>query len=120
MEGILAGSQIDEQITRTKEELLNAEARVEAARSELAKLDTTIGGLEKRLADAQARAKGARLAMDQIRVAGVDFSDPQGANTFAKKLGEQDVLYRKALRETQELEAGSLPKAAIDITGDFL
>ena len=120
MEGILAGSGIDEQIARTKEELKNAEGRVEAARGELAQLETTIRGLEQRLADAQSRVKSARLAMDQVRAAGVDFSNPQGANAFAQKLGEHDVLYRKALREAQELEAGSLPKAEIDITGDFL
>lgn len=120
MEGILADSNIDEQIARTREELGQAEARVKAAQGELAKLDTTIRGLEQRLSSAQERAKGARAAMDQIRTAGVDFSDPQGANAFAKRLGEHDVVYRKALRETQELEAGSLPKAEIDITGDFL
>ena len=120
LEGILAESRIDEQIGRTRDELSQGEVRVAAARGEVAKLDSTIQELEKRLATAQVRSKSARAEMDRIRAAGVDFSDPQGANTFARKLGEQDLVYRTALREAQELQAGSLPKAQIDITGDFL
>ena len=120
LEGILAESRIDEQIGRIRAELSQGEARVAAARGEVAKLDSTIQELEKRLATAQVRSKSARAEMDRIRAAGVDFSDPQGANTFARKLGEQDLVYRTALREAQELQAGSLPKAQIDITGDFL
>lgn len=120
MDGILADSHIDEQISKTKEELGKSEERVAAARGELAKLEGTIRELEGRLVAAQERSKSARAELDRIRAAGVDFSDPQGANEFARKLGEQDLVYRTALRETQELEAGSLPKAQIDITGDFL
>ncbi len=120
LEGILAESRIDEQIGRIRDELSQGEARVAAARGEVAKLDSTIQELEKRLATAQVRSKSARAEMDRIRAAGVDFSDPQGAGTFARKLGEQDLVYRTALREAQELQAGSLPKAQIDITGDFL
>ncbi len=120
MEGLLAASHIDEQIEKTQEELNKGEARVAEARSELAKLDTTIHDLEKRVATAQAQSKSARTEMDRIRAAGVDFSDPQGANAFARKLGELDLVYRTALRATQELQAGSLPNAQIDITGDFL
>lgn len=120
MEGILAGSKIDEQIEVTREELSKAQARVAKSKEELAKLDATIHELERKLAAAQARTKTARAEIDRLRGAGVDFSDPNGAAKFAQKLGEQDIAYRAALREAQELEAGSLPKAEIDITGDFL
>lgn len=120
LQGVLAGSNIDEQIKSTREEMTKAEARVSAKKDELAKLDGTIRELESRVALSQARSKAARDEMDRLRAAGVDFSDPNGAATFAKRLGDQDVVYRAALKETQELQAGSLPKAQIDITGDFL
>lgn len=120
MQGVLAGSKIDEQIQVSGEELGRAQERVAKSKEELGKLDATIRDLEKKIALTQARSKAARAEMDRLRAAGVDFSDPQGADTFANKLNEQDVVYRAALRETQELEVGSLPKAQIDITGDFL
>ena len=120
LENVLEHSNIEAQIAKTRGELAATESRLNEMRGELAKLETTIGGLEQKVGAAQARSKNARAEIDRLRMAGVDFSDPQGANSFAAKLSEQYDLYRAALREVQEIQAGSLPKAEIDITGDFL
>jgi hypothetical protein len=120
MEGILPESKIDEQIHATRDVLSKAVGRVNAANEEMATIDSKIHDLEKKLASAQARTKAARQELDKIQAAGVDFSDPQGSNKFAQEFVGQYDKYRAALREAQELEAGSLPKAQIDLTGDFL
>lgn len=120
LQGILGESQIDDQINKTRSELQNAEARVTQARAEQETINTRIRDLEGRLITAQERMKAARAARDQILAAGVDFSDPNGGANFAKRLADEDVVYRNSAREVQEIEAGSLPHAEIDVTGDFL
>ncbi|MEK7756010.1 MAG: hypothetical protein AAB385_02240, partial [Planctomycetota bacterium] len=117
---LVADSGIDEQIRRVNEKAAQAEGELNDDRKALAALDSTIGDLEKRLNAAQSRADQARAAMEKLEREGVDFSDPKGAETFGKRLTEQDSAYREALRELQSLEAGRLPKADIDAGGDFL
>ncbi len=117
---LVADSGIDEQIRRVHEKAAQAEGELNDDRKALTALDSTIGELENRLNAAQSRADQARAAMEKLEREGVDFSDPKGAETFAKRLTEQDSAYRGALREVQSLEAGSLPKADIDAGGDFL
>lgn len=117
---LVADSGIDEQIRRVNEKAAQAESELNDDRKALAALDSTIGDLEKRLNAAISRADQARAAMEKLEREGVDFSDPKGAETFGKRLIEQDSSYREALREVQSLEAGRLPKADIDAGGDFL
>lgn len=117
---LVADSGIDEQIGRVKEKAAQAEGELNDDRKSLAALDSTIGDLEKRLNTAQARADQARTAMEKLEQDGVDFSNSQGAENFAKRMTEQDSAYREALREVQSLEAGRLPKAEIDASGDYL
>lgn len=120
LQSILGESQIDDQINKTRSELQNAEARVTQARAEQETISARIRDLEGRLITAQERMKAARTARDQILASGVDFSDPNGGANFAKRLADEDIVYRTAAREVQEIEAGSLPRAEIDVTGDFL
>lgn len=117
---LVADSGIDEQIDRVKQKAAQAEGELNDDRKALAALDTTIADLEKRLNVAQSRADLARAAMEKLERDGVNFTDPQGAEDFAKRMTEQDSAYREALREAQSLEAGGLPKADIDASGDFL
>ena len=117
---LVADSGIDEQIRRLQENASQAEVQWNDDRQALAALDSTIGDLEKRLHAAQLRADHARAAMEKLEREGVDFSDPKGAEIFGQRLTEQDSAYRQALREVQSLEAGRLPKAEIDASGDFL
>jgi len=117
---LVADSGIDEQIRRVNEKAAQAESELNDDRKALAALDSTIGDLETRLNAAKSRADQARAAMEKLEREGVDFSDPKGAETFARRLTEQDSAYREALREVQSLEAGRLPNADIDAGGDFL
>lgn len=117
---LVADSGIDEQIRRVNEKAVQAEGELNDDRKALAALDSTIGDLEKRLNAAQSRTDQARATMEKLEREGVDFSDPKGAETFGSRLTEQDSAYRGALREVQSLEAGRLPKADIDASGDFL
>lgn len=117
---LVADSGIDEQIRRVNERAAQAEGELNDDRKALAALDATIGDLERRLHTAQSRADQARAAMEQMQREGVNFSDPKGAEAFGRRLTEQDSSYREALREVQSLEAGRLPKADIDASGDFL
>ena len=117
---LVADSGIDDQIRRVNEKAAQAEGELNDDRKALAALNSTIGDLEKRLNAAQSRADQARAAMEKLERDGVDFSDPKGAETFGRRLTEQDSSYREALREVQSLEAGRLPKADIDASGDFL
>lgn len=117
---LVADSGIEEQIRRVNEQAATAEGELNDDRKTLAALDATIGDLEKRLNTAKSRADQARAAMEKLEREGVDFSDPRGAEAFAERLTDQDSAYREALREVQSLEAGRLPKADIDASGDFL
>lgn len=117
---LVADSGIDEQIRLVTEKAAQAEGELNDDRKALAALDSTIGDLEKRLNAAQSRADQARAAMEKLERDGVDFSDSKGAETFGRRLTEQDSAYREALREVQSLEAGRLSKADIDASGDFL
>jgi len=117
---LVADSGIDEQIRLVMEKAAQAEGQLNEDRQALAALDATIHDLEGRLAAAQSRADQARAIMEKLERDGVDFSDPHGADAFGKRLTEQDTAYRDALREVQSLEAGRLPKADIDASGDFL
>ncbi len=117
---LVADSGIDERIRQVAEAASSAERELEEDRKALAQLDATIDDLTKRLNAAQTRADQARAAMEKLERDGVDFSDPKGGETFARRLTEQDSAYREALREVQSLEAGRLPNADIDAGGDFL
>ncbi len=117
---LVGDSGIEDQIRGVKEQAAQAEAELNGDRKALAALDATISDLEKSLNAAQSRADQARAAMEKLEREGVDFSDPRGAEIFAERLTAQDSAYREALREVQSLEAGRLPKADIDASGDFL
>jgi len=116
---LVADSGIDDQIRRVNEKAAQAEGELNDDRKALAALNDIIEGIENRRSVAQSRADQARAAMEKLQREGVDFSDARGAETFGRRLTEQDSAYREALREVQSLEAGRLPKADIDASGDF-
>ncbi|MDO8630175.1 MAG: hypothetical protein Q7R41_06750 [Phycisphaerales bacterium] len=117
---LVAESGVDERIKSVRDKLSETESRVSESRSELSQLDKTVRELEGKWSAARARSDAAQAEVRRIRTAGVDFSDPNGGEAFRKRLMEHDAIFRAAEREAQELEAGSLPKAQIDASGDFL
>lgn len=117
---LVAESGVDERIKSVRDRLAETESRVSESRSDLSQLDSTIRELEGKWSAARARSDAAQAEVRRIRTAGVDFSDPNGGEAFRKRLMEHDAIFRAAEREAQELEAGSLPKAQIDASGDFL
>ncbi len=119
-ESIVADSGVDERIKGVREKLSAAESRIAEARTSLSQLNATIQDLERKWSSARSRSDAARAEIDRLRVAGVDFSDPQGAENYALQLTQQDAAYRAAEREAHDLEVGALPNARIDASGDFL
>ncbi len=117
---LVAESGIDDHISRLRGEMTKGEARLAEDQKELAQLDAKMADMESRVAAAKAAADQARSALEQLQEAGVDFSDPQGGETFARQVGELDIRYREGIRRMQSLEAGDFPKAEIDASGDFL
>ena len=97
-----------------------AGSELQKLEGELTKLDAETAGLDRRHQDALRRTEAARVAMEKLEQAGVDFSDPRGAETFSQKLLQQTRTFVEAGREAHLLEAGGYPKAKIDASGDYL
>jgi hypothetical protein len=117
---LLADSKIDELIAAMRERITAAAGRLEQKRTERAGLEDTIRGLEARLADVRNQAAAAREALDRLIQRGIDFSDPDPAQLFARQLNEADRRYRAAVREVHVLQFGDLAGAKIDISDDFV
>lgn len=117
---LVADSGLDEQILTLKAKVAESEALLEQDGEALANVDDTINDLEARLAAAQAQRNQARDAAESILTRGVDFSDPNGANSFRDELLRYDAVFREADRRVEALRAGTLPNAEIDFTGDLL
>lgn len=116
----VADSEIEERIAELKVKVAELKAIIQADREALTSLDGTIGDLDARFAEAKSRRGEARTAMERLRAEGLDFSDPNAADSFRSRYLELDRAYRKAARETHELEHGTYPTARIDLSGDFL
>ncbi|MHC4697828.1 MAG: coiled-coil domain-containing protein [Planctomycetota bacterium] len=117
---LAADSGIDEQIEMLEARLADAEGRLNQDKEELTRLDATVRNFRTRIAAVQSRASETRKALGELQAGGIDFSDPDGSETFRTRLMEQDKLYRDAMRELRSLEVGSFPHAKIDYTGDYL
>lgn len=117
---LVVESEIDVQIKATQSELDKVESQLGQEQKELTALESKIREMETGVAAARAEADKARESMEKLQRDGVDFSDVNGSETFARKIGELDSAYRAAIRKVQTLEAGDLPKAQIDASGDFL
>ncbi len=91
-----------------------------ARRQSLATLDARIEELSGKLSAARARMAQAESAMAKLRASGSDLTDPEGSEKFAREFSKQDEIYRAAAREVREIEAGALPNARIDRSGDYL
>ena len=119
-QSLVADSGIDEQIGMVRAEIDRSQERLAEQRESLARMDELVEGLESQLATLTSQAESARMELERIRAEGVDFSNPNGAETFERRLMEQDRVYREADRQARTLEAGGFPQAEIDATGDFL
>ncbi|MEK6799072.1 MAG: hypothetical protein AABZ12_08920 [Planctomycetota bacterium] len=117
---LLADSEMDAKIATVVANRDQAGSELQKLEGELTKLDAETAGLDRRHQDALRRTEAARVAMEKLEQAGVDFSDPRGAETFSQKLLQQTRTFVEAGREAHLLEAGGYPKAKIDASGDYL
>ena len=117
---LVADSGLDARIEDLQNKLVENEAALGEQRKTLGSLEDVIEGINGRLAIAQAEADKARVAMDQLRADGVDFSDPDAGDAFAKAFAEHDQAYRQAVRTIEYLRAGSMPHAELERPGDYL
>ncbi len=116
----VADSDVAAKIAERKAAATALEAEIAADRAKLEEIDARIEDLESRLEQAKANADAARAELDRLRDAGVDYSDPNGAESFAAAYAAADEAYRRAAREAQRLQRGDLARATIDRSGDYL
>ncbi len=109
-----------DQTSALKGQLAATETILAEKKAALSSLDRQIAGFESRLADARGRADAARATINDLKIAGIDFSRADGAEAFQAALTEADRSFRAADAEARALEFGTLPNARIDNTGDFL
>lgn len=119
-QSLVADSNIDEQIIGLNEQIQQTQADLDQDQHKLDDVQQQIRGLNRRISKAKSLRDDARKQMDRLKSSGLDFSDPNGAQTFAIQLQQQDRIFRKADREAQSLDAGLYPHAQIDASGDFL
>lgn len=117
---LVADSHVDEQISNLREQIQQTQADIDQRQLELDDVQQQIRGLQRRISNAKSLRDDARKQMDRLKSSGLDFSDPQGAQTFAMQLRQQDRIFRKADRDAQSLNAGLYTHAKIDASGDFL
>lgn len=117
---ILEASGIAQSIADLRGEQAKANAAQQKQRDSLAQLDSTIAALETRHQEATTKRDAARHRMEEIMAAGVDFSDPNGADAFRDALLQQDEAFRAADRAVQSIKAGSFPHAVLESSDDLL
>lgn len=119
-QSLLADSDIDSRIVELSAEADRALRDIREREASLKAIEDKITDIEARIAAAETRRDKARKTLDRLRASGIDFSDPNGVQTFTAQVTEQDRVYREAVREMESLRAGSYPYAQIDATGDYI
>ncbi len=117
---LVADSGIAGQLQTVKDRIAELERELAQDQETAEALDKSIRDFETRIADAKSRSEQARAELERLQGAGVDFSDANGAETFDTQVTAQDARYRAAVREMLSAQAGRLPQAEIDASGDFL
>lgn len=117
---LVEDSQAESQIQRLQAKAADKETDLAKHRQALAALEATLADLEAKLASAEARAEKAREEMRRLIDRGIDFTDPDGPQSFAAKLKKQDQRFRTAYRKVQALRHGTYPDATLDRAGDYL
>ncbi|RJP33174.1 MAG: hypothetical protein C4547_12690 [Phycisphaerales bacterium] len=117
---LVSTSGIQEQIASMEAESAERQAASAQVKQTLADLDANIARLEGELAAAQAEADAARAVMDAMSRSGMDLSRPDGFVTFERDYSAAAAKYRSALGRVHAINHGTLPKATIDASGDYL
>ena len=117
---LVAQSGVDVEIDRMKAAFAQAEEILQTDRRAMQALQQKVGGAEARLEKVRSRADQAQQAIQRLKVAGIDFADPNAVETFRTALEQHDRTYRQAAREAHDLEFGTFPKATLDRSGDYL
>lgn len=117
---LVRGSRVQEQLAAADARGRELEQLRAEKQTEVDQLQATADDLAARLASAQTAADEARAALDRLEETGVDLTDPDGLKTFVDAYTTRAAIYRKAVREAQALEFGTLRNARIDDSGDYL
>ena len=117
---LVADCGLDAQIQGLHAKVAESETSLRDQRTAVASLDGSIREIENQISVAQSRADEARAALDKLKADGIDFSDPNGPDTFATAFADHDRAYRQAVRDVQSLRAGSIPHAELQRPGDYL
>ncbi|UCG15348.1 MAG: hypothetical protein JSV19_08610 [Phycisphaerales bacterium] len=117
---LVAESKIQQRIADAEATRQKLTQRAGQLREKIDGLRNTIGDLSGRLDRARKVADDARAAMEALEEAGVDLTDAQGFEKFSAAYSAQAKTYREAIRQSQELQFGTLRNARIDDSGDFL
>lgn len=117
---LVADSNVDGEIDRLEAQVTEIDVRITEDQEALAAMDERIAERENRLGVAESRRSEADEAKQRLRAAGIDFSDPNGAENFRTRLEDLDQTYRKADREAKSLLYGCYPNAQIDASHDYL
>lgn len=117
---LVADSKIDEQLSRLLATAGELDTAVDEDRERLARLDVKIKKREARLSAVESRRDDARSAMAGIQDEGIDFSDPNGAESYRIRLEGFDGAFREADREARAIKYGTYPNAHIDQSEDYI
>ncbi len=117
---LVASSNIDAEISRLHEQTAQIDALVVEDEKTLADVQRRIAELEAQLKTAEAKRAEADAARQQLRVAGIDFSDPNGGERFRERSETLEAAFRAADRQAKQLMYGSYPNAHIDASHDYI
>lgn len=120
LKDMVAASKVDEKTAEINVRVQETETRLTALRAERERLEAIARELSGKLAAATQRAEAARQAIDQLRAAGINLANTNGAAEFDAKMTELDKAYRAATREAHLLQRGGMPRATLAAGGDLL
>lgn len=120
LRNLAQASGVDEHREKTQAAIAPAEDQLQQIRSRIAELDGKISKLESKLSAAEKQAQTALKSLDSLRLAGMNFGDPQGGEEYERRLLEVDAAYRAAAREVQFLRHGHYTNALLTPPGEFI
>lgn len=116
----VTGGAADEHIQKSETAVNESQAQLQKVRTQLIDLDGKIQKLEAQLTESETKAAAALKSLDALRLAGINYADPQGAAEYERRLMEVDAAYRAASREVQSLRFGRYAQATLSPPGEYL
>jgi len=117
---LLDASDIAAAIQNRKASLSSLREQYHQAESGVRQLETQTVGLQAQIDEQDGIATRARQMMDELEARGLDYSQTDAAERFARDYGEAARAFRTAERRKHELRHGGLSNARIEATGDLV